>query len=138
MSEQNQDDRLTALRLLTEWTGQVTEAQVKTLNIWPSVMIDGVKSHEVRIDVNEKKVVFKLKFKANKSLKDLNAVSRLETGVWALLGDSWKTIVKGDGRILYAGSPRRVVNGAGINLGQGREGFDPKRAGSVPKVPAKR
>lgn len=139
MIDEKQNDQLTALRLLTEWTGQVTEAQVKTLNIWPKVIVPNVKSHEIRIDLNEKKIVFKLKFKPKKVLKNFDCLTKLEMGVWALLGDSWRTVVRGDGRILYTGTPRKAVsNGSGISLGKGREGFDSKRVRSVPKVSGKR
>lgn len=129
------NDFLTAARLLTEWTGDITEAQVKTLNLWPAVMIPGLKSHTVTVNLKEHKVVFKLIFKAKKSLKDFNILTKLETGVWSLLGDTWLTVVKADRRIIYVGSRRKEFANVRDSLGKGREGFDPDRARSVPEVP---
>jgi hypothetical protein len=136
--DEKMNDQLTAMRILTEWTGDVSEAQVKTLNLWPAVMIPGLASHEIHIDLNDRKVVFKLKFKKGKTIENLNLLSRLETGVWALLGDTWKTIVKKDRRFLYTGVRKKEFNGTTGSFGQGRAGFDPKGVGSVPQVPRKR
>jgi len=132
------NDQVAALRLLTEWTGQVTDIQVKTLNAWPLIMIPDLKSHEVQINLDEHKVTYKLKFQANKTLKEFGALAKIEQGVWTLLGDTWLTTFEVGKRTIYAGTRRKEFVNAGINLGKGREGFDPKGTGSVSKVRRKR
>jgi len=128
-------DHLAALRLLTEWTGQISENQVKTLNMWPLVMIDGLKCHRVAINLEERKVVYHLTMKTGKQLKDLTPLTRIEAGVWALLGDTWYTMVRAGKQMVYAGTRRKEYRlGQFSSLGTGRSGFDPKGAGSVPKV----
>jgi len=128
-------DHLTASRLLTEWTGQVSENQVKTLNMWPSIMVKGLKSHRVAINLDEHKVVYHLTMKPGKTLKEMNSLTMIESGVWHLLGDTWYTVVKAGKRIVYAGTRRKEFRiGQFSSLGTGSEGFDSSGAGGVPKV----
>lgn len=128
-------DHLAAMRLLTEWTGRISENQVKTLNLWPSVMIPGLKSHRVAINLDEHKVVFHLTMKPGKLLKDLTPLTRIESGVWALLGDSWYTMVRAGKQMVYSGTRRKEFQSGQFNsFGKGREGLDTKGTGSVPKV----
>jgi len=128
-------DHIAAMRLLTEWTGRVSENQVKTLNLWPSVMLPGVKSHTLAINLDEHKVVYRLVMKPGKVLKDLTLLTRIESGVWALLGDTGYTIVRSGKQVVYAGQRRKEFHsGLDNSLGSGRKGFEPEGKGSVPKV----
>jgi hypothetical protein len=128
-------DHLAAMRLLTEWTGQVSENQVKTLNLWPSVMLQGVKSHRVAINLDEHKVVFHLNMKPGKVIKDLTPLTRIESGVWALLGDTWYTMVRAGKKVVYAGTRRKEFKLGQFNsAGSGRKGPDAEGKGSVSKV----
>jgi len=122
-------DHLAALRLLTEWTGQISENQVKTLNMWPLVMIEDLKSHRVTINLDEHKVVYHFTMKSGKKIKDLTPLTRIEAGVWALLGDTWYTIVRAGKQVVYAGTRRKEFRLEQFSsLGTGREGFDAERA----------
>src|SRR5574343_1448720 len=128
-------DHLAAMRLLTEWTGRVSENQVKTLNLWPSVMVPNLKSHRVTINLDEHKVVFHLNLKPGKQVKDLTPLTRIEAGVWALLGDTWYTMVRAGKRVVYSGTRRKEFQSGQLNsFGTGRQGFDANGKGSVPKV----
>ena len=129
-----------AMRLLTEWTGHVTEGQVKTLNVLPVALIPEVKSHELNIDLENHQVIYKMKLKPDKVIKDLGLLVKIEQAVWALLGDTWQTIFRADRRIIYSGSRRKqfVNPTTGISNRQSREGSDPQGTGSVPKVRRKR
>ena len=128
-------DHLAAMRLLTEWTGQVSENQVKTLNLWPSVMMPGLKSHRVAINLDEHKVVFHFNMKPGKQIKDLTPLTRIESGVWALLGDSWYTMVRAGKQVVLAGTRRKEFKLGQLNsFGSGRSGLEPQGKGSVPKV----
>lgn len=128
-------DHLAAMRMLTEWTGQVTENQVKTLNLWPSVMLHDLKRHRVTVNLLEHKVVFHLELKPGKRIKDPEALARIEAGVWALLGDTWYTMVRAGKKVVYAGTRRKEFKLEQFNsVSPSRKGPKPERAGGVSKV----
>jgi hypothetical protein len=126
-------DHLAAMRMLTEWTGQVSENQLKTLNLWPAVMVPGTKSHRVAVNLDEHKVVFHLTMKPGKTIKDLTALTRIESGVWALLGDTWYTIVRAGKKVVYSGTRRKEFQ-FDTNSSGPRQGPDTEGEGGVRKV----
>ena len=118
-----------ALRLMTETTGQLTKVQVQSVSAWPQVAFKDLKSHETKIDPENRTVEYVLKLKPKKKIEDFQTLKIIEESVWALLGDTWRTTFKMGERILYAGSRRQEIrNATGISFGKGREGFDPSRA----------
>ena len=79
------EEQLSSMRLYTQWTGSVTDTQTKTLNALPLVAIDGVKSHVVKIDLDNSRVIFELKMKPKVKVQE-SSIKYMESGVWALLG----------------------------------------------------
>jgi hypothetical protein len=95
--------------MFTEWTGQLTENQVKTLNSWPLILIPESKSHRVEIDLESRAVFFVLRLKPKAKAKQIaeSSLALLEKGVWAILGDSWYTVVKVGKTTLHQGARRK-------------------------------
>lgn len=120
---------IAALRLQTELTGQLSAVQVQSVSSWPKVAFSEVKSYETRIDPETHEVEYVLTLKARKKIQDLRVLRIIEQSIWALLGDTWRTIFKIGDQMLYAGERRREIrNALSGNFGQGRSGFDPSRA----------
>jgi hypothetical protein len=98
---------LAAGRMLTALTGTVTENQAKTLNAWGKALLEGVQSYQIDVDIQEKKITYRLKMKKNKTIKDTSSMVFIERGAWALLGDEWITSFKSGKGMLYEGNKRQ-------------------------------
>lgn len=121
MSEgQNPEDQLAALRTYTRLTGDLTDQQVKTLNAFPIVFLDGTLSHETRINLEDQEVEYVVKFPRGKIDKERDHYERLEWSVQALLGANWKLKVVCKKKVLFEGVRRKElyrVNGVVIKAG---------------------
>lgn len=95
---------LEALRTYTRMTGVITDQQVKTLNAFPIVMLDGTLSHETRINLEDQEVEYVLKFPRGKIDQDRSHYERLEIGVQALLGAGWKLKCTSKKKLIFEGS----------------------------------
>ena len=125
MRDENLLSKIVAMRTLTEWTGQVSENQLKTLRLWPMALIPGIKKHTAKIHTEERKVEYSIVLKPKHSLSDTSTLSQIEVGVWAILGDTWYTVFKVNGKTVYEGKRRKELkNGQDNQLGSGRKGFE--------------
>lgn len=118
-----------ALRLQTELTGRLVAVQVQSVSSWPRIALKDLKSHETRINLETREIEYVLRMKPKKTVRSLQELKIIEESVWALLGDTWRTSFRVGKSIIYAGTRRREPRrDTGIDLGKGREGFDPSGA----------
>lgn len=120
MTNKNAEETLAALQTFTRLTGGITDQQVKTLNAFPIVFLDGTLSHETRINLEDQEVEYVIKFPRGKTDEDRAHYERLEISVQALLGASWKLKCTHKKKTLFEGARKKEVyrvNGIVIKSG---------------------
>lgn len=113
-------DALAALNTFTRLTGGITDQQVKTLNAFPIVFLDGTQSHETRINLEDQEVEYVLKFPRGKVDEDRGHFERLEISVQALMGANWKMRCVHKKKVIFEGLRKKEVyrvNGVVIKAG---------------------
>jgi hypothetical protein len=105
-------DALVAYRYITETMGDISLEQVENLKQW-GMIPEGVKNHEIHIDVEQRTVVYYLVYnKAKRPAEDHVEIyfKPLSKAAQLLLGDTWEiTWYKGDKKtkkLIYR-EPRR-------------------------------
>lgn len=117
---QDPEDTLAAFKTFTRLTGGITDQQVKTLNAFPIVFLDGTLEHETRINLEDQEVEYVLKFPRGKVDKDRGHYERLEISVQALLGATWKLKCTSKKKMIFEGMRKKElyrVNGVVIKAG---------------------
>lgn len=121
MSQENSpENQLEALRTYTRLTGEVTDQQVKTLNAFPVVFLDGTMSHETRINLQDQEVEYVIKFPRGKTDLNREHYERLEWSVQSLMGANWKLRCVTKKKVIFEGVRRKElyrVNGVVIKAG---------------------
>jgi hypothetical protein len=107
--DENFDTALAKLRLATEWTNSVSEEQVTCLKLWPVILINGLKRHTAEIDLESRTITYNLKFKLFKKLNDFTVLSIIESGIWALLGPTWRVSFIIKDKAAYIGTRQKDI-----------------------------
>lgn len=89
-------------------TGVLTEMQTKTVSMLPMLSFSEIGTMTTSFDLQNREVVYVVKLKKNRSIKEPKFFRIIEESIWALLGDDWRMTFKVFGRrgVLYGGSPR--------------------------------
>lgn len=96
----NLEEQLMLLKMMTQKTGAIHEAQALQLKIWP-MLIEGVESSSAKVDSENKKVVFELKGNL-KSKKEHNALFKaIQNWTRLLLWDNTVVVFKHKNKQIY-------------------------------------
>jgi hypothetical protein len=102
------EDTLAAMRLATEWLGTISDIQIQTINAWPKVFLEEVKSHKVELDPDTHTVTYNLSLKPKKTISGCGSFDKINAGVHMVLGDSWRTVFKLKKVVCYTGVRRKA------------------------------
>ncbi len=105
-------DALVAYRYITEVAGNISFVQIENLKKW-GMIPDGVKSHELRVDVEARTVVYRLSYgKGKKPAAEHTEVffKPLSKAAQLLLGDTWEiSWYRGEKKLIYREARRKPL-----------------------------
>lgn len=105
-----QKELLQEIRLVSDLTGVVSPVQEQSVAMWPHA-IPQVKAVVTVISSDAHLVLYDLKLKWFKGKNiDRGIIQHIETSVWMVLGDTWRTIFVADGKIVHDGKRRKEFN----------------------------
>lgn len=107
---QQQKDIISEMRMASDLTGVVSPAQEQSVAMWPYA-IPQVKGVVTAISPDHHLVLYDLKLKwfGSKTI-DRGIMQNIETSVWMVLGDTWRTIFVADGKVVHDGKRRKEFN----------------------------
>lgn len=103
------EDVVAALQTYTRLTGNVTDQQIKNLNAYPIVFLDGTLRHELQIDLENQTVTYDLRFPRGKTDSNRENYEKLEIAIQTLMGPNWLVRCVMKKKTIFEGTRKKAV-----------------------------